>query len=29
VTLDYDMQTVPDMLEVRYRGRVIARTPGR
>jgi hypothetical protein len=28
VTLDYDMQTVPDRLEIRYRGRVIAATPG-
>jgi hypothetical protein len=28
VTLDYDAQTVPDSIEVRYRGRVIARTPG-
>jgi hypothetical protein len=28
VTLDYDTQTVPDQIEVRYRGRVIASTPG-
>jgi hypothetical protein len=28
VTLDYDTQTVPDRIEVRYRGRVIASTPG-
>jgi hypothetical protein len=28
VTLDYDTQTVPDRIEVRYRGRVIAATPG-
>jgi hypothetical protein len=28
VTLDYDMQTVPDRVEVRYRGRVIASSPG-
>lgn len=28
VSLDYDTQTVPDSIEVRYRGRVIARTPG-
>jgi hypothetical protein len=28
VTLDYDMQTVPDSVEVRYRGRVVARSPG-
>lgn len=28
VTLDYDTQTVPDSIEVRYRGRVVARTPG-
>jgi hypothetical protein len=28
VTLDYDMQTVPDRVEVRYRGRVVASTPG-
>ena len=28
VTLDYDTQTVPDSIEVRYRGRVLARTPG-
>lgn len=28
VTLDYDMQTVPDRLEIRYRGRVVAATPG-
>lgn len=28
VTLDYDTQTVPDRIEVRYRGRVIAQTPG-
>ena len=28
VTLDYDTQTVPDSIEVRYRGRILARTPG-
>jgi len=28
VTLDYDTLTVPDRIEVRYRGRVIAATPG-
>lgn len=28
VTVDYDTQTVPDSIEVRYRGRVLARTPG-
>ncbi|MBP0462756.1 hypothetical protein J5Y09_02425, partial [Roseomonas sp. PWR1] len=28
VSLDYDTQTVPDRIEVRYRGRVIASTPG-
>jgi hypothetical protein len=28
VTLDYDMQTVPDRVEVRYRGRVVASSPG-
>lgn len=28
VTLDFDAQTVPDRIEVRYRGRVIAATPG-
>lgn len=28
VTLDYDTQTVPDRIEVRYRGRVVAATPG-
>lgn len=28
VTLDYDAQTVPDRIEVRYRGRVVAATPG-
>lgn len=28
VSLDYDTQTVPDRIEIRYRGRVIASTPG-
>lgn len=28
VTVDYDTQTVPDRIEVRYRGRVVAQTPG-
>ena len=28
MTVDYDTQTVPDSIEVRYRGRVLARTPG-
>ncbi len=28
VTLDFDAQTVPDRVEVRYRGRVVAATPG-